>query len=80
MKRAYFSIVAVEYELWKNIQKQEGGNIFLSQDEIETLAKMNGSDQNESLPSILSGRAGSGKSTMLAYVFAALLWKKPSTT
>lgn len=76
VKRAYFSIVAVEYELWKNIQKQEGGNIFLSQDEIETLAKMNGSDQNESLPSILSGRAGSGKSTMLAYVFAALLWKK----
>lgn len=76
VKRAYFSIVAYSYELWKNIQKQEGGNIFLSQDEIETLAKMNGFDQDESLPSVLSGRAGSGKSTMLAYVFAALLWKR----
>ena len=76
VKRAYFSIVAYSYELWRNIQKQEGGNIFLSQDEIETLAKMSGPNQDESLPSVLSGRAGSGKTTMLAYVFAALLWKK----
>lgn len=76
VKRAYFSIVAYSYELWRNIQKQEGGNIFLSEDEINSLTRMSGVDQGDSLPSVLSGRAGSGKSTMLAYVFAALLWKK----
>ncbi len=76
VKRAYFSVVTYSFELWRNIQKQDGGNIFLSEDEINSLNKMSGVDKESALPSVLSGRAGSGKSTMLAYVFSALLLKK----
>jgi hypothetical protein len=76
VKRAYFSVVTYSFDLWKSIQKQDGGNIFLSEDEINSLQKMSGVDRENALPSVLSGRAGSGKSTMLAYVFSALLLKK----
>ncbi len=76
VKRAYFSVVTYSFELWRSIQKQDGGNIFLSEDEINSLNRMSGSDKDSNLPSVLSGRAGSGKSTMLAYVFSALLLKK----
>jgi hypothetical protein len=76
VKRAYFSVVTYSFDLWKSIQKQDGGNIFLSEDEINSLQKMSGVDRDNALPSVLSGRAGSGKSTMLAYVFSALLLKK----
>ena len=76
VKRAYFSVVTYSFELWRSIQKQLGGNIFLSEDEIDSLKKMSGVDKDSALPSVLSGRAGSGKTTMLAYVFSALLLKK----
>lgn len=76
VKRAYFSVVTYSFELWRSIQKQDGGNIFLSEDEINSLNKMSGLAKDSSLPAVLSGRAGSGKSTMLAYVFSALLLKK----
>jgi len=76
VKRAYFSVVTYSFELWKSIQKQDGGNIFLSPDEINSLNKMSGLDKDGGLPAVLSGRAGSGKSTILAYVFSALLLKK----
>ena len=76
VKRAYFSVVTYSFELWRSVQKQDGGNIFLSEDEINSLKKMSGIDKDSALPSVLSGRAGSGKTTMLAYVFSALLLKK----
>lgn len=87
IRRAYPSFATLDEELWMDIQQSEEGNLFLSQDELLLLKSLAGSQSDESpeeteppsggsLPALISGRAGTGKSTMLAYVFAALMQKQ----
>jgi hypothetical protein len=87
IRRAYPSFATLDEELWMDIQQSEEGNLFLSQDELEMLKSLSGDEGDQttqeadlagsgSLPALISGRAGTGKSTMLAYVFAALMQKQ----
>lgn len=87
IRRAYPSFAIFDEELWRDIQQSEEGNLFLSQDELDLLKTLAGAGPDSSkrasrgsgggsLPALISGRAGTGKSTMLAYVFAALMQKQ----
>ena len=86
IKKAYLSASLLDEDLWRDIQKSEDGNLFLSPDEISLLerlanpARVNESDagtrRTHALPALISGRAGTGKSTMLAYVFASLVLRQ----
>jgi len=89
IKKAYLSVSVLDEELWRDIQRSVDGNLFLSPDEISLLERLSdaGSGQGElqedsaerkthGLPALISGRAGTGKSTMLAYVFAALVLRQ----
>ena len=89
IKKAYLSVSVLDEELWRDIQRSVDGNLFLSPDEIALLERLSesGSRREElhgepverrshGLPALISGRAGTGKSTMLAYVFAALVLRQ----
>ena len=65
--RAYPSYILVEYNSWRQIAEGSALSLPLSREEIEIL---NDILTNKRLPAFISGRAGSGKSTMLYYMFA----------
>ena len=66
VKRAYPQYVLADVELWMEIEKDPQSNFVLSKEEIEILS----SCKDNPFPLFINGRAGSGKSTMLQYVFA----------
>ena len=69
--RAYPSWLLADSHLWIEIQQDEAANLALSVEETKLLASVAGEASNQhSLPLFINGQAGSGKSTMLAYVFA----------
>jgi len=86
VRKAYWSWVAFDSDLWRDIETSEEGNLFLSTDELSLLETLSGvrsstADNSEDssrqgLPALISGRAGTGKSTMLAYIFASLMLKQ----
>jgi hypothetical protein len=85
VKKAYWSWVTFDSELWRDIELSEEGNLFLSPDELSLLITLSGtgfqaseqtSGVQKGLPALISGRAGTGKSTMLAYIFASLMLKQ----
>jgi len=84
VRKAYWSLTAADAELWSAIELNNEGNLFLSQEELSLLDRLSGpkietnsSDDKSrnTLPALISGRAGTGKSTMLAYIFASMLVK-----
>jgi hypothetical protein len=66
-KRAYPSYFVAVPEMWLAIEQGNGVNLALSAEEKAILHSVS---TNKSLPLFLNGRAGSGKSTMLFYLFA----------
>lgn len=63
--RAYSSVVLKDDDLWFNIQKnKENGNLSLMSEQISFLNSL-------PFPSYIAAQAGSGKTTMLCYLFAA---------
>lgn len=65
--RSYPSYVLYDEELWIAIQKEQAVSLALSPEEetiIEDVLR------KQELPVFISGRAGSGKSTMLYYIFS----------
>lgn len=66
-KRSYPAYILLEEDFWLKIQTGERVNLALSQEEQEFLHTVS---TTKSLPLFLNGRAGSGKSTMLFYLFA----------
>ncbi|MDJ0682437.1 MAG: hypothetical protein QNJ18_21565 [Xenococcaceae cyanobacterium MO_167.B52] len=66
-KRSYPCHLILEPNFWLNIQNGNGVNLTLSEEEKEIL---NSVSTDKPLPLFLNGRAGSGKSTMLFYLFA----------
>ena len=69
--RAYPSWLLADPQLWIAIQQDEAANLALSVEETKLLASVAGEASNQhSLPLFINGQAGSGKSTMLAYIFA----------
>lgn len=74
--RAYPSWVLSDVQLWSDIQKEAEANLSLSIEERQILESVAGVGlADHRLPLFINGQAGSGKSTMLAYVFAGLLKK-----
>lgn len=66
-KRSYPAYILLEEDFWLKIQNGDRVNLALSQEEKEFLHTVS---TEKSLPLFLNGRAGSGKSTMLFYLFA----------
>lgn len=68
--KAYPSWVLKELDLWVSIEKnEESGNLSLLPEQTEFL-------QNFKFPKYINGQAGSGKSTMLYYLFANAYYYK----
>jgi len=68
--RSYPKWTLNDPDLWFNIQKsQEESNLSLTQEQLDFLHKFK-------FPYYISGQAGSGKSTMLYYIFAEIYYYK----
>jgi len=70
-KRAYPEIVLADGDLWLELQKEQLGNLALSPEETEIMERAKA--PRGSFPLFINGRAGSGKSTILQYLFTDYL-------
>jgi len=68
-RRAYPEWVVADDSVWYKIEFNEAANLALSADEDKILKKV-------SYPVFINGQAGSGKSTMLFYLFAEYCFQK----
>lgn len=68
-RRSYPSYLLYDIDSWLSIEKDEESNLALSGEEEQILQSVS-TLENRSLPIFINGRAGSGKSTMLFYLFA----------
>ncbi|MDR1948267.1 MAG: hypothetical protein LBQ38_02640 [Spirochaetaceae bacterium] len=66
-RRSYPQYLLGDFLFWKDLQRDTKSNFSLSGEEIETLASIG---RDKSFPLFIKGRAGSGKSTILQYLFA----------
>ncbi len=71
-RRVYPAIVLADDDLWIDLEKELVANFALSPEESEVLESARRS--NHPFPLFINGRAGSGKSTILQYLFADLLF------
>lgn len=67
--KAYPDIILSSYDDWCDIEEDAEANLALSPEEEGILT-------NIKLPSFINGRAGSGKSTILYYLFSEICYKK----
>jgi len=74
--RAYPALALAGEEIWFRIQKNAEGNLALSTEEMEILSSVRSPSGPESrvYPLLINGRPGSGKSTILQYLFAEHLY------
>lgn len=72
-RKTYPYYVLADESLWKSIQKDDTGNIALSPEESEILSSIANRDSDKIFPLFIYGRAGSGKSTVLQYLFVNYL-------
>lgn len=70
-RRSYPGYLLADKGIWHDIESEDGTNHALSAEEEQILHQISspGAD-NKSLPVFINGRAGSGKSLMLFYLFA----------
>jgi len=72
-RRAYPGWVVVDREAWREIQVQDAASLALSTEESAILDEVAGHGVDRAtVPLFINGQAGSGKSTVLAYLFAGL--------
>ncbi|MGB3402471.1 MAG: UvrD-helicase domain-containing protein [Microcoleaceae cyanobacterium] len=70
-RRYYPDYLIADSEIWLELERDTGINLALSVEEEEILHELSTAEwNNHSLPVFINGRAGSGKSTMLIYLFA----------
>jgi len=76
-RRAYPHIMLCDEDQWKKMQEDELSNLALSPEEttiLESVHKPNNAvNTNAGFPLFINGQAGSGKSTILQYLFADYL-------
>lgn len=65
--RAYPGYILYDNELWLAIQKEQAVSLALSPEEEQIIEEV---IRKQEIPIFISGRAGSGKSTMLYYIFS----------
>ena len=76
-RRSYPAYLLADEESWLEIERGNEANLALSVEEEEILKSVSTSAPgNGSLPLFINGRAGSGKSTMLLYLFADFCYRK----
>lgn len=71
-RKAYPALLSAEESIWKNLEFDSVGNLALSPEESEVLSSAK--DIQSPFPLFINGRAGSGKSTVLQYLFADYLY------
>lgn len=71
-RRSYPQIILADEELWFKTQQDRLGNLALSPEETRILTTA--MRPEGSFPLFINGRAGSGKSTILQYLFADYLY------
>ena len=71
-KRAYPHALLLDPDSWYHIEKDLSGNMALSLEEISVLQSAR--REKGGFPLFINGRAGSGKSTILQYLFAEYIW------
>jgi len=71
-RRVYPALILADEDLWIDLEKEPVANMALSPEESEVLARARGTDRP--FPLFINGRAGSGKSTILQYLFSDLLF------
>ena len=76
-RRAYPAYIVTDLNLWKAVQDENQANLALSPEEEKLLEVVAGkSTGKHALPLFINGQAGSGKSTMLSYIFAGFCRQK----
>lgn len=71
-RHAYLDIVSADQAQWLAIQEDSEGNLALSPEEEEVIESTRPGN-TPAFPLFINGRAGSGKSTVLQYLFADYL-------
>src|SRR5581483_8320520 len=71
-RRAYPAYMLADDDTWVEIEKEPVANMALSPEESEVL--LSARQAEGAFPLFVNGRAGSGKSTILQYLFADLLY------
>ncbi len=75
--RAYPWYLLADKDNWLEIEREKEANLALSPDEEQVLRSISmPAPGTSALPIFINGRAGSGKSTMLFYVFADYCYRK----
>ncbi len=76
-RRSYPAYLLADEESWLAIERCKEANLALSVEEEQILQSVSSSAPGHgSLPLFINGRAGSGKSTMLLYLFADYCYRK----
>ena len=68
-KRGYPYSMLDDEDFWREMEKDDESNFVLSEEEMDIVSR------EASYPLFISGRAGSGKSTVLQYLFAEVILK-----
>jgi hypothetical protein len=71
-RRSYPQYLVADPDLWFEIEKDSQSNFALSGEEIDVLKSIN---NQTSFPLFINGQAGSGKSTILQYLFAEYFFR-----
>jgi hypothetical protein len=71
-RRTYPQYLLGDEDLWYEIEKDSQSNFALSGEEINVLKSIN---EQYPFPLFINGRAGSGKSTILQYIFAGYFFR-----
>lgn len=74
--RAYPTFIVADYDIWANVQTNAEANLALSPQETEILDSVAHPEDStkKAYPLFINGRPGSGKSTILQYLFAEHLY------
>lgn len=74
-RRSYPAMIVCDEKLWMRIEEKKEGNLSLSPEESQILESVLYPKQNDKIyPLFINGRPGSGKSTILQYIFASHLY------
>ena len=71
-RKVYPALLTADESLWRNVALDSVGNLALSPEESDVLSVTR--HQSQAFPLFINGRAGSGKSTVLQYLFADYLY------
>lgn len=73
-ERSYPALLIADYKSWWAVQSTRKANLVLSPEELNILESLHLSDATKpQYPLFINGRAGSGKSTILQYLFSSIL-------